>query len=302
MRTRGALLLHGASCARQLRALVARPTARAPSQRGAQSRPRASFGATATREQLSAALPFELKDVDVQVGNWGSVRLVMPASEDAVLDYYIAANRGDADPFFCSIWPSSIALAQNVLQQPSLVVGKRVIEVGCGLGLAGISAALAGARSVVVADREVFALRCSLLSARANGLFPTPLGADGADAPPSGAGGAGFGALSALELDWHAPPAELAGAFDVVLCADVLYEGSAAEPVAALALKLLAPGGLLLLADPPMRTPANRARFLDAVGPHMALVREDAQTVFDAVDQKPVPVHFHVLQKAAGSA
>jgi predicted nicotinamide N-methyase len=298
------MLMHGASCARQLRVLVARPAARAPSQRWAQSRPLACFGATASREQLSAALPFELKDVDVQIGNWGSVRLVMPASEDAVLDHYIAANRGDADPFFCSIWPSSIALAQNVLQQPSLVVGKRVIEVGCGLGLAGISAALAGARSVVVADREVFALRCSLLAARANGLFPTPLDADGAPpAPPAASGGgAGFGVLSALELDWHAPPPELEGAFDVVLCADVLYEGSAAEPVAALAQKLLAPGGLLLLADPPMRTPANRARFLAAVGAQMTLVREEHQTVFDATDQKPVPVHFHVLQKAGGSA
>jgi len=38
----------------------------------------------------------------------------------------------------------TIALAQLILQQPELVKGKRVCDIGCGLGLAGIAAALSG--------------------------------------------------------------------------------------------------------------------------------------------------------------
>jgi predicted nicotinamide N-methyase len=35
-------------------------------------------------------------------------------------------------------------MAEELLQRPDLVAGKRVCELGCGLGLAGLSAALAG--------------------------------------------------------------------------------------------------------------------------------------------------------------
>lgn len=338
----GAALLRasGLRRSRQLRALAPGAHAVGLHASGADGRRSVRAAASATTAPAQppaggAELPFTLKQVDVQVGNWGSIRLVVPASEDEarahsrvavaaqlcltccacglsravpqVLDYYIASNRGDADPFFCSIWPSSIALAQVVLQHPHLVQGKRAIEVGCGLGLAGIATALAGAASVVLADREVFALRCSLLAAAANGLYPTPLDAHaggGADQARNlqrllaNAGGAGLGALRALELDWHAPSPELDGSFDVMLASDVLYESSAVEPVAALAQRLLAPGGLLLFADPPLRTPANRARFLTLVDGHLSLVREEQHDVFDA-EQKPATVQFCVLQKRA---
>ena len=37
------------------------------------------------------------------------------------------------------------ALAEFIFESPSAVLGKRVLDVGCGLGVAGIAAALAGA-------------------------------------------------------------------------------------------------------------------------------------------------------------
>ena len=48
------------------------------------------------------------------------------------------------DPYWCRVWPSALALAQLILQHPKLVAGKSVCDIGSGLGLAGIAAALAG--------------------------------------------------------------------------------------------------------------------------------------------------------------
>ena len=60
------------------------------------------------------------------------------------MNILLLPDQGDRDPYWCRLWPSAIALAQLVLQQPELVRGKRVCDIGCGLGLAGIAAALAG--------------------------------------------------------------------------------------------------------------------------------------------------------------
>lgn len=42
------------------------------------------------------------------------------------------------------MWPSAIALATEILSHPQLVRGLRVCDLGAGLGVAGIAAALAG--------------------------------------------------------------------------------------------------------------------------------------------------------------
>jgi hypothetical protein len=52
----------------------------------------------------------------------------------------------------------------------------------------------------------------------------------------------------------------------VVLATDVLYDASAAEPVAAALGALLAPGGVASVADPARRAPAHRAAFAAALG------------------------------------
>lgn len=70
----------------------------------------------------------------------------------------------------CRAWPSALALAAQLLRRPELVAGRRVADLGAGLGVAGMAAALAGASEVVLLDREPLALQCALLSAAASGV------------------------------------------------------------------------------------------------------------------------------------
>jgi predicted nicotinamide N-methyase len=57
----------------------------------------------------------------------------------------VSAGLGDRDPYWAVVWASAIALGNLVLAQPDFVRGQRVAEFGCGLGLAGIVCAMAGA-------------------------------------------------------------------------------------------------------------------------------------------------------------
>lgn len=54
------------------------------------------------------------------------------------------AGQEERDPYWCRPWPAAVALAEWLQQRPELVRGKRVADLGAGLGIAGIAAALAG--------------------------------------------------------------------------------------------------------------------------------------------------------------
>ncbi len=135
-------------------------------------------------------------------------------------------------PYWAELWPSAVALAQAVAARP--LEGVRVVELGCGLALPAIAAALGGA-SVLATDWSPDALAYAERNARANGAE-----------------------LETLQVAW-AQPAELVarGPFDLVLAADVLYERRNVAQLLDL-LPLLAPEALV--ADP--GRPALRA-FLD---------------------------------------
>lgn len=70
--------------------------------------------------------------------------------------------------------------------------------------------------------------------------------------------------FSAQVFDWDSPHASWPQQrFDVVLACDVLYEPSLVDAIAEVVPRLLGrQGGRLYVADPPMRTVANRERFI----------------------------------------
>lgn len=115
-------------------------------------------------------------------------------------------------------------------------------RLGAGLGVAGLSAARCGAKSVTLIDREPLALHCAMSTASVCGLPTGPV-------PMGPATGGLDGEVSASVADWGALAAD-GLVVEVVLASEVLYDVNEAEPLARAAARLLRKGGTLLLADP----------------------------------------------------
>src|SRR3984885_14796605 len=60
-------------------------------------------------------------------------------------------------PFWAFAWAGGQALARYVLDNPKVVAGKCVLDLGSGSGLVGIAAIKAGARNVLSADTDRYA-------------------------------------------------------------------------------------------------------------------------------------------------
>ena len=132
-------------------------------------------------------------------------------------------------PFWAELWPSSIALARFCLERCP-VAGRTVLELGCGLGVAGIAAALAGA-SVTMTDYEEDALAFARWNVSQN--------------PGDGIPG---GSVSIRHLDWREPGSP--GVFDLIIGSDIIYDRRHSGPLLDLFDRHLAPDGTAVLTDP----------------------------------------------------
>ena len=147
--------------------------------------------------------------------------LLRPRDAEALLDEE-AFEHEEFLPYWAELWPSSLALGRAVSALD--VDGLRVLELGCGLVLPSIVAALGGAE-VLATDWSPDALRVAALNAERNGAEVETALVSWADAGPL-----------------------LAGApWDLVLGADLLYERRNVEQLLELLPRL---GRHVLLADP----------------------------------------------------
>ena len=71
------------------------------------------------------------------------LRLLRPRDAEALLDEH-AFEHEEYLPYWAELWPSSLALARTISGRA--LRGARTLELGCGLGLPSIAAALAGGR------------------------------------------------------------------------------------------------------------------------------------------------------------
>jgi predicted nicotinamide N-methyase len=162
------------------------------------------------------------------------LRVLRPRDSEALLDEH-AFEHEEFLPYWAELWPSGVALARAIGVQS--LRGRRVVELGCGLGLPAIAAALAGGR-VLATDWSAAAVARAADNAERNGA-----------------------GLDTLVCSWSAPePIVDRGPWDVVLASDVLYEKRDVAPLLAVLPRLLAPHGEAWIADPG-RIPA--AGFLE---------------------------------------
>lgn len=78
------------------------------------------------------------------------------------------AEIGVPPPYWAFAWAGGQALARYVLDNPAMVTGKRVLDIGAGSGLVAIAAARAGAQGVLAADIGCFSCAAIRLNAAAN--------------------------------------------------------------------------------------------------------------------------------------
>ena len=149
------------------------------------------------------------------------LRLLRPRDAEALLDE-AAFEREEFLPYWAELWPSSLALARTIAGRT--LRGARTLELGCGLGLPSIAAALAGGR-VLATDWSPEAVAMTAANAARN------------DAD-----------LETLVCSWTEPEPLLARApWDLVLASDVLYERRNGEVLLGLLPRL---GDEVWLADP----------------------------------------------------
>jgi predicted nicotinamide N-methyase len=183
--------------------------------------------------------------------------VLRPRDSEALLDEE-AFEHEEFLPYWAELWPSALALARAVSTRS--LGGVRVVELGCGLGLPSIAAALAGAR-VLATDWSPDAIALLVENARRNGAE-----------------------LTTAVRQWSDPDALAAGGpWELVLASDVLYERRNVQLLLDLLPRLVDERGEVLLADPG-RPPAGAflelaareweiATRADAVTPRVALHR-----------------------------
>ena len=151
------------------------------------------------------------------------VELLSPANADDLIseDDYVEDERL---PYWADLWPSAQILANEVAIMR--LAGQRVLELGCGLGVVALGAAMAGAE-VTATDYYDDAILFASLNVQA---------ATGKE-------------IATRMVNWVAMPEDL-GKYDVVLASDVLYEHRYASMVADAIAKTLVRGGEAIVADP----------------------------------------------------
>jgi predicted nicotinamide N-methyase len=175
----------------------------------------------------------------------GALRVFQP-SEAAELPDDGPVEWAPLMPYWAVLWRSGVALGRALAAGPRLD-DRRVVELGCGLGVPSLVAARMGA-SVLATDEAPEALELVERSARENGL-----------------------SVATGLLSWDATEPS---PFDLVLAADVLYEETSIELLLSLLPRL---GNDVLLADP--GRPGAR-EFIDRAGRDWSV----ASTVRDGVD------------------
>ncbi len=162
------------------------------------------------------------------------MELIAPDQPDALLDDPLVEQRYRLDnymPYWPVVWPAGLMLAQSILDgtgSPPIPPpqGGAVLELGCGLGAAGIAAGGRGWH-VTFTDYDAWAIAFAKRNALLNGI-PAER-------------------IDTVEMDWRKP---LAKKFPWIIASDVLYERRLHPWLLEALEQLLAGDGCAWISDP----------------------------------------------------
>ena len=98
---------------------------------------------------------FEEIQIDIFERN---IKLLQITNVDEVFDYLIAQSPDNIEvideriPYWTELWPSAIALSKYVIDNQSLIEGRNVLEIGCGLALPTIISGFCKPKSITASD------------------------------------------------------------------------------------------------------------------------------------------------------
>jgi ETFB lysine methyltransferase len=164
---------------------------------------------------------FELDATKVSLAGH-DYELIHPKSVDDLIseeDF----DRDERIPYWANLWPSERALAGLIADQSGY--GRKLLELGCGVGLAALVAARAGFE-VLATDYYHEAIEFVEVNAHRHGL-----------------------SVAARMIDWRALPDDL-GRYDIVIAGDVLYEKPMTPLIINVLKQTLTATGVAYIADP----------------------------------------------------
>ena len=213
---------------------------------------------------------YDTTTVEVEVDDKLQLSMLETSDPYALLDRLIEQEQSDGRdrvtrfPYWAEIWPAALALSRwfvDTAQPP-----ERALELGCGLGLVGVTLARLG-WTVEATDYVEDALVFTAHNAARNGVG---------------------GRHIVSYLDWSHPVGTPGG---VLVGSDVAYEKSLHPYLLRTVRVLLAPGGRLILSDP--GRPAARP-FLEAMSragyDHRT---EEVQVTWNSLDHR-VDIHTFI--------
>jgi predicted nicotinamide N-methyase len=127
-------------------------------------------------------------------------------------------------PLFGVLWPAGIALAQEVNRIP--IAGRRILEVGCGIGLSSLVLRMRGA-DITACDHHPLAGEFLRHNAKLNGLAP----------------------IAFHQAPWSGSNPRL-GRFDLIIGSDLLYERDHPALLAGFLSRHATAACCIILADP----------------------------------------------------
>ncbi len=198
--------------------------------------------------------------------NW---QITAVQNQDALLD---SADDLEHFPYGFLLWESAVGLARYITSHPETVIGRSILELGAGVGVAGIVAQSLGAH-VRQTDHQKGALQLCEYNAATNRVE----------------------GISRFLMDWrfwtHSDE------YDVLIGADITYDRAMHFYLDEIFNRNLAPGGSVLLTDPGRPQSLEFAASLETKGWKIELETESVTLIENGQAGRPVDVAIMTMTR-----